>query len=356
MALHSILPAQTDPKLILPTNADDGVKLWIADFDNGSVDRLGYEYLSVFVGDTGDSAKALAVQGKYRFKDGYLEFTPAFPFESGLQYLLRFKPSNSEEDYAYHPFVIGKTTTAEQARVINIYPSTDALPENLLRFYIYFSTPMKKGQSLRHIQLRDSTGNVDSRAFMEFKYELWSPDGKRLTILFDPGRIKRGVSTNLELGPALLEGMRYELTISGSWQDVYGNELNQDFTKRFTAVKAYRQHIEIRDWKIQVPSLNSHDTLRVNCDRLMDHALAQSMIQIQDEQNGLISGHWQISEHEQTLYFVPENEWAPGKYGIVFRNELEDVAGNNLVSLLDQRESSNEDIPGPSYVIHFEIL
>lgn len=41
---------------------------------------------------------------------------------------------------------------------------------------------------------------------LAIKEELWSSDGKRLTILFDFGRIKRGVSTNRRQGPALEKG------------------------------------------------------------------------------------------------------------------------------------------------------
>ena len=103
---------------------------------------------------------------------------------------------------------------------------------------------------MKHIQLIDSEGNTDNHAFMEFKQELWSADGKRLTILFDPGRIKRGVSTNMELGSALLEDNKYQLTISGAWKDVHGQELSVKTTKEFAVIKAYRQHIKINELEI----------------------------------------------------------------------------------------------------------
>lgn len=333
----SMLFSQIDSMLVLPTKPVDAVKLSIEGFNIKKVEDWGYEILSVFVGDPREIDEPRAIQGTSTFVGDYLEFTPSFPFERGLKYVVKTRPVNNVTDYSFQSFVIEEKQTPEQAKVLSIYPSAGELPENLLRFYIYFNTPMKKGQSLSHIQLSDSEGVIDSRAFMEFKYELWSSDWKRLTILFDPGRIKRGVSTNLELGPALIEGKSYEFLISGSWQDVYGNELINNFTKRFVVEKAYREKINISDWDVQEPSANSYDTLFVHCHRVMDHALIQSMIQIEVEEKNLITGHWEILEQEETIQFIPENKWQKGNYQIVFDSRLEDVAGNNLHSLLDEK-------------------
>ena len=69
----------------------------------------------------------------------------------------------------------------------------------------------------------------------------------------------------------------------------------------------------------------------------MDHALIQSMLQLEDEENNLIDGHWEILEGEQRIQFIPEVKWQKGNYQIVFDSRLEDVAGNNLNSLLDEK-------------------
>ena len=116
---------------------------------------------------------------------------------------------------------------------------------------------MKKRQALKHIKLIDEEGNIDNYVFMEFKQELWSADGKRLTLLFDPGRIKRGVSTNILQGLALIKGKNYKLSISGDWQDVHGQQLTMNTIKEFVVGNGYRQHIKTNDWFIDVPKLNS---------------------------------------------------------------------------------------------------
>lgn len=220
---------------------------------------------------------------------------------------------------------------------------------------VYFNTPMKKGQALKHIQLIDAEGNIDNHAFMEFKQELWSRDGKRLTVLFDPGRIKRGVATNMLRGPALLRGKQYNLSISGAWQDVYGQQLSEETTKEIEVVHAYRHQIKVNEWVIDKPKANCHDTLTIQFDRIMDHALIQSMIQLVDAEKKLIAGYWEISEKEQVIQFIPEKKWKKGAYRIVIDSRLEDVAGNNLQNLLDHNKTDEDNNSHLYQFIEFSI-
>ena len=338
MMISSIeVRSQTAPKVILPDETNGSVQLNISAIPNLNAEKFNYEYLSVFVKNEEEEYSSNAVQGRYTIEDDYLVFSPYFPFEKGMTYVVRTKNADDENDYSYQSFLVGKKEAVDQAQVVSIYPSANQLPENLLRFYFYFNTPMAKGQALKHIQLVDAAGNIDNHAFMEFKQELWSADGKRLTILFDPGRIKRGVSTNMELGPALLEGNKYQLTISGAWQDVHGQKLSVQTTKEFVVVSAYRQHIKVNDLEIQKPEANSDDVLNIHCNRIMDHALVQSMILIEDENKTLITGHWETSKEEKIIRFIPKELWKKGTYQIIMDSRLEDVAGNNLINLLDQK-------------------
>lgn len=337
MISHLELRAQTEPTIILPTEPNGTVQLNIFAFKNAEVESFGYEYLSVFVKGEGEKNSPIAVQGRHTVEGDYLVFSPYFPFEKGMTYVVKAQNVDTDSGHSFQSFQVGKKQTFDKAKVISIYPSSNELPENLLRFYIYFNTPMQKGQALKYIQLVDSAGNIDAHAFMEFKQELWSPDGKRLTVLFDPGRIKRGVSTNLEMGPALLNGKRYQLKISNEWKDVYGQPLSQEKTKSFLVKNAYRHQIEIINWRLSEPKANSYDELSIHFDRVMDHALIQSMLQLEDEENNLIDGHWEILEGEQRIQFIPEVKWQKGNYQIVFDSRLEDVAGNNLNSLLDEK-------------------
>ena len=214
---------------------------------------------------------------------------------------------------------------------------------------------MKKGQALTHIQLVDAAGKIDNQAFMEFKQELWSADGKRLTLLFDPGRIKRGVSTNLDLGPALLEGNQYQLSIAANWQDVHGQDLAIEFTKEFKVVKAYREQISVKELAILEPKGKSLDSLRIRFNRIMDHALIQSMLRIVYEDGNLLAGDWEISHDETEALFFPEGAWKKGSYRLIMNGRLEDVSGNNLNNLLDQKIKAEHELNPEEISRSFEI-
>ena len=329
------MQAQTTPMVILPNEINGNVKLDISAIPNLDIEKFDYQYMSVFVKNEVEEYSTNAVQGRYTIENGYLVFSPYFPFERGMNYVVRTKNAVLDSNYSYQSFQVGKKEVVDKAKVLSIYPSGNELPENVLRFYLYFNTPMKKGQALKHVQLIDSAGNVDNYAFMEFKQELWSADGKRLTILFDPGRIKRGVSTNLELGPALMEGKRYYLSISNEWQDVYDQSLIEEFKKKFVVSQAYRNSIKIHEWGLDKPK--GERPLVLHFDRIIDHALLQSMIQIEDQEKNLVAGHWEILENEKSIQFIHEKKWQNGSYKIVLDERLEDAAGNNLQSLLDEK-------------------
>ncbi len=112
------------------------------------------------------------------------------------------------------------------AKVAEVYPSSAELPENLLHFYLHFSAPMSRGEAYRHISLVNAaTGKAVDSPFLELDEELWSSDGTRFTLVFDPGRIKRGIKPREELGPVLEAGKSYLLVVDRDWPDAQGRPL-----------------------------------------------------------------------------------------------------------------------------------
>jgi len=326
---------QALPKLILPEDIHGTISLNTSTFRTQEQELFDEEKITVFVKSETDQYVSNAIQGHYT-KDGeYLVFKPYFPFEKGMTYVVRTKIDKPGDTYSYQTFQIGKKEIAGEAKVIGIYPTANRLPENLLRFYIYFNTPMKKGQALEHVKLIDGKGGIDNHVFMEFKQELWSADGKRLTLLFDPGRIKRGVSTNILRGAALITGKKYKLSICGDWEDVHGQLLTMNTVKEFMVDKGYHKPMKVANWFIDMPKANTNAPLILKFDRIIDHALIQSMIRIEDEKNNQLPGHWQVLENERLIRFMPKTKWENGNYQIGIDSRLEDITGNNLQNLLD---------------------
>ena len=92
--------------------------------------------------------------------------------------------------------------------VREIYPTADVVPMNLLRMYVEFSAPMSGGRSYEFVKLY-AEGTRSSRSRFSppgGAVELWDPEHTRLTILFDPGRIKRDLKPHEEMGLPLRDG------------------------------------------------------------------------------------------------------------------------------------------------------
>ena len=79
--------------------------------------------------------------GTYRVEDKLIRFVPRYPLLEGQRYRAEYMRDGG----ASASFMIPKRTTSP-TRVVQIYPSTDVLPENLLRFYIHFSAAMREGE------------------------------------------------------------------------------------------------------------------------------------------------------------------------------------------------------------------
>jgi len=343
--------AQNPSKLTIPITAIEPVVLNFDSNINLKVDNVE-RWLKIYVDENNQSYEnKLPIQGTYKIQDNSIIFNPDFPFMEGQSYIIQtstftgeYFENNDQEDrtglnFSYTSFIISKKSKAPQPRIVKIFPSSDVIPENTLRFYIYFSTPMKREVALHHIHLIDENGEEDTHAFMKFKHELWSPDGKRLTLLFDPGRIKRYVATNLESGPALTEGKRYQLIIDANWKTSSGKKMKQNHIKYFTAGKAFRTLPNPNEWEIFTPKFNSLGELIIHFDRIYDQALLTKFIEVRDQNDNRIKGEMFLEDNEKVWIFRPYQPWNSAIINLVVNAKLEDIAGNNLQDLLDHTVS-----------------
>ena len=263
------------------------------------------------------------ISGIYRLDKYCFHFLPAFPFQPGVKYRATFVPKGGKA--VTSTFQIPLPKREPTTVVTQIYPTTNALPENLLKFYLYFSAPMSAGHIYEHIQLTDETGTPVELPFLEIDEELWNSDMTRLTLFLDPGRIKTGVKPLEEIGPALQEGKRYALTISRSWLDANGTPLKHSFEKKFHVTSTDREAPNLSKWRISSPKAGTRDPLRVEFSDPMDHALASRMIGIDDT-----PGKSNLTANETVWSFTPEQPWRRGKYQLSVQSTIEDLAGNNI--------------------------
>jgi hypothetical protein len=279
----------------------------------------GWESILAVYAGSGDTP----MLGTYSVEGDTLIFRPRFPLAEGVSY---------RAVYQGGAFVLDSKAAVKQAetRVEHIYPSTGVLPANELKLYIYFSAPMSRGEAWQHIHLLDDSGNPVPLAFLELDQELWDPGYRRLTVLFDPGRIKRGLVPTNEIGPPIVEGKHYKLTIDRDWHDARGVPLVAGFEKTFTGAPADRTPPDPKRWIVTAPKAGTSEPLIVEFPKPMDYALLQRMLEVLG-----VEGHITVDRDETRWIFTPAAAWKAGSYRLLADNTLEDIAGNHLDRAFD---------------------
>ncbi len=139
---------------------------------------------------------------------------------------------------------------------------------------------------------------------LELDQELWDREGQRLTVLFDPGRIKRGVLPRDEVGSALFEGSAYTLVIDSKWHDANG-----------------------------APHSGAAGFLQRSVDRrlsLLRWIMPCCTVCSSSQPDG--TGEWRHNSRPPGTQwrFVPYAAWTTGDYSLQVDTALEDVAGNRV--------------------------
>jgi hypothetical protein len=225
-----------------------------------------------------------------------------------------------------------------------VFPSSDVLPENLLRFYVRFSRPMQRGRVEANIAVLGPDGSPAPDVLYRAPVELWDTSMTCLTILLDPGRLKRGVGPNRMLGPPLKVGERNILSVGSGMIDVQGRPLRQRFTKAFTVCEAVRAPIAIKDWKIAPPTADSRVPLELTFPTPLDWAGLWQGITVVSESGEQIGGRVGIGQDEARWHFTPDAAWRAGFYSIRISPGLEDACGNTPCGAFDGPLRSAEQI------------
>lgn len=263
--------------------------------------------------------------GSYSVDGGAVVFKPRFPLASGVRYRAVYAGAPRAEATFDGP----KPISGPATRVTQVYPTSNTLPANQLRFYLYFSAPMSRGGVWDHIKLLDESGKPMELPFLEIDQELWNADNTRLTVLFDPGRIKRGVTPEQEMGPPIVEGKRFTLSIDKAMKDARGVPLAESFRKEFRGGAAIRTGIDIKQWKVSAPASGTKNALVLEFSRPLDYGLLQHVFEIKGPA-GAMKGTGAVEANETRWRFTPAEPWRAGDHTLVIDMALEDIAGNRI--------------------------
>jgi len=292
----------------------------------------------------------LPVLGDFSKEGDEVIFEPLVPFTKGLRYEVLLDDTLFSEIL----IPIGNSKSPE---LLSIYPSQDTLPENLLKMYFEFSEPMVEGSSLQHLILIRNDRDTMRGTFLDLQPELWNSDGTVLTLWLDPGRIKRDLIPNKELGSPLKQGERYTLQVNKSWQSKNGVLLAKNYSKTFVTINRDEESPDPLTWKVVAPPSNEKQSLEIQFPQPLDYSLVKECVTILNSNGDVVAGEMAVSAEERILRFMPDEPWTKGTFALRIEGRLEDLAGNNLNRPFDRdTNKKNEGTTQEIFTKEFEIL
>jgi hypothetical protein len=302
--------------------------------------------------DAGAAATPLA--GTYAIADRLVRFTPMFPLDPGRKYEVVFDPAAlPAAGLGDLPKVATVVSTppappTPETRIAAIYPTGPTVPSNLLRMYVEFSGPMGTRGGQDYISIADGNGADIPGALLPLDTDLWNSDRTRFTVLFDPGRVKRGILPNRTMGRPLKPGTTFTIAVRREWPDAYGKPLASEFRKEYKVGAPIERALSTAEWRVSAPTAGSRDPLVVIFRAPMDRGLAQRALTVLREQSA-IAGDVRLEAAETEWRFTPNEAWQTGDYLISVLPVLEDVSGNRIGTAFETLTPDTAP-PGPAPV------
>jgi hypothetical protein len=280
-----------------------------------------------------------SIFGKYELREGKLLFKPRHALAHGQLYRARLELGKDKALTA--EYRVPPRPPAPPAVVEKIYPSSDVLPANHLRFYIYFSRPMRGGKDLfKHLHILDDKGKeVRDPWLIE---ELWDETENCLILYIHPGRIKWGLALRELLGPVLHAGREYTLVVDADMLDADERKLGKAYTRKFRTTAEDRQQLFLSEWKARAPAAGTKQPLVVEFGKVIDRGSLLRRLTVVDGKGNDVSGKIEIGKAERSWSFHPSQAWQAAEYRVKVSGNLEDSAGNTPLRPFDL------DLKGPA--------
>jgi hypothetical protein len=289
--------------------------------------------------------------GTWQRDQGVARFTPRFAAVPGTVFAVITRVDVAESWRELARVAVPRAAVARTTAVRSIDPGGEWVPANLLRFSVTFSAEMEEGSASGRISLRDASGADVPGALFSMTPELWDRARRRLTVLLEPGRIKRGLRPNLLAGPPLVDGSTVTLVVDPGLRDSSGTELTGGAHRTYRVGPAVRTRVDPARWDIRWPD-PGHDQLVVRFDRPLDRALVQRCLSVLDERGRPVAGRAALDRDASVWTFVPAGR--VGNWRLEIDPRLEDLAGNSVRRVFDrdlQRADGDDRVDASSVVI-----
>lgn len=303
-----------------------------------------HELLRVFViPQTATDTALPPLVGFYTFVGEDLRFEPRFGFHPEQRYRASTEAGIDLVFAGSEDELISKPT-----RIVASYPTASEWPENILRIYLHFSAPMSIGNAAKYVHWLDASGTTQDDSFLELDQELWDPSGTRLTLLFDPSRVKRGLVPHEDLGRALQADQHYLLEVDAAWPDAQGMPLGHGLRREIRAVGEDLSSPLVAAWDLNVPPAGTREPLIITWNESLDAALLLECFEIESAGGLETRGEFKLGTEERSLRFVPAAPWKAEEHVLQVDARLEDVCGNRLNAAFEVDASAPAAPPMPN--------
>jgi hypothetical protein len=265
-------------------------------------------------------------------------FLPRYPFVAGTTYAVVVNGCTAAV------LVRDRSERTATTRVLGIWPTAREVPRNLLRFYVWFSAPMSEGYAASHVRLRDDAG-VMAGALLALEHELWDADRRRLTVLLDPARIKRGLVPHERAGYPLRSGATFRLEVDDGFPDAHGAPLAASAERTYLVGADERRRVDPHAWTVTPPDRDGVEPVTVRFGRSLDHGLLARCLHVAGPDGRPIRGWADAGPEERWWRLLPSDPWVEGTHHLVVDPILEDVAGNSVSRVFDRDRSRPDDEP-----------
>lgn len=283
--------------------------------------------------------------GRWDASGADLLFRPRLPFARGVVHVLLRRTADARGWLELARLQRPAAVSQPSAVVTAIRPDVDEVPENLLRCSVAFSNEMEEGSAAGRVRLEDAAGDELLHTLFPMPPELWDRQRRRLTLLLEPGRIKRGLVPNRALG-APLSGLReFHVVVDATIRDVDGAMLAAGARRGYRVGPPVRSRVDPARWSVGWPPAGTRDVLAVVFERPLDHALALRCLVVRDEQGRPLPGSAALDPGAVRWTFRPAAPWPDVGVRLHVDPALEDLAGNSVRRVFDRDLEDPDDDP-----------
>ena len=117
-------------------------------------------------------------------------------------------------------------------------------------------------------------------ALLPLDTDLWNGEHTRFTILFDPGRVKRGILPNRGWGGRCSPATPSRSSCAASGPMRTAKPLASEFRKDYRVGPPIERPLSTAQWRIAPPAAGSREPLRVTFPAALDHGLVQRALSV----------------------------------------------------------------------------